>query len=1006
MTIPHRDSGADVTDSHAGVDRRQFLKVLGVSGAGTAALSGCSTDRVAKLVPYMVQSEQQVPGVATWYASTCTECASGCGLHVKTREARAIKLEGNPDHPVNAGALCSRGQAGLQALYHPDRIGTPLARNATGSFDEITWDDAIARLAARLGAATGRAVAINGYGPSTFTTLLGAMMTAVGGRMVRWEPFGREAERAANRQVFGRDELATHDFATAQYIVSFGADFLETWGPVVAQQRGFAASHGFHDHTMAKHVYVGPRMNLTGANADEWLDVPAGTEGQVALCFARAAAAHHGTAVGDLSAYTPEAVAAATGLDAARLARLADEFAAASPSLAVAGGIAAQHRGAIDLCQAVNLANAAAGNIGRTVHFGTAQPATDGYGAIQEAFGAMGRGEIAMVLVHEANPLYALPKAGNFAEAFGRVGFKVSTANVMDETAAQCDLILPNLHALERWDDLEARPGVRGLLQPVMEPVRPGMHTGDVLLRVARAVGGPLAAFAAESYEAHLRAAWGGEAAMREALGRGGDWSQAPAPASASLAGTGTVSATPPAFDGDGEFTLLPFPSSMYHDGRGSNKPWLLENPDPVTKITWQSWVELHPATAERVDVREGEIVEVVSPHGTVRAQVCIYPGIREDTVAMPLGLGHTEYGRYAKDRGVNVLDLLGATDGQGFLPYAATKVSLRKTGDYRQVAKTEGNPRQLGRGIIEAMPLAHAAAGMTPKESMTAAGHPPHEVNTARELEAIDGWYGVQQERWALGDYARDATPKWGMAVDLSRCTGCSACVTACYAENNIATVGEEQIFKGREMSWMRIERYWEGGHDGEPLEARFAPVMCQHCDNAPCEPVCPVYAAYHTPDGLNGQVYNRCVGTRYCSNNCPYKVRYYNWLKYNETAWPEPLHLQLNPEVTVRARGVMEKCTFCVQRIRGAQHQSKLTGQPLRDGDIVTACAQACPSGALSFGNVKDPDAEVVRWKQDHRGYHMLELTNVRPSVTYLAKVLHREADTHAAPAGAGEH
>ena len=230
-----------------------------------------------------------------------------------------------------------------------------------------------------------------------------------------------------------------------------------------------------------------------------------------------------------------------------------------------------------------------------------------------------------------------------------------------------------------------------------------------------------------------------------------------------------------------------------------------------------------------------------------------------------------------------------------------------------------------LGRGIIEAMPLAYAAKGMTPKEAYSAAGHAEHEVNTPKETEAIDGWYEAQKERWKLGNYADDATPKWGMAVDLSRCTGCSACVTACYAENNIPTVGEEQIFKGREMSWMRIERYWEGGTDGEKLEARFAPVMCQHCDNAPCEPVCPVYAAYHTPDGLNGQVYNRCVGTRYCSNNCPFKVRYFNWLKYNETAWPAPLNLQLNPEVTTRARGVMEKCTFCVQRIRHKQNISK---------------------------------------------------------------------------------
>jgi molybdopterin-containing oxidoreductase family iron-sulfur binding subunit len=1016
MTMRTDEPHAPEVDSPNGVDRRQFLKVLGVSGAGAAALTGCSTDRITKLVPYMIQSEQQVPGIPTIYASTCAECSSGCGLRVTTREGRAIKLEGNPDNPINAGTLCSRGQAGLQALYNPDRIGAPLARNAAGGFDEITWDDAIARLAAKLSTANGRVAAINGSGPSTFTTLLDDMMTSLGGRAVSWQAFARDAESRANERTFGRSDLPHYDFGAAQYIVSFGADFLETWGTAVEQQRGFAAAHGFHDGTMAKHVYVGPRMNLTGANADDWFDVPAGTEAPVALCLARAAAEKNGSPLAsELAAHTAAAAAAATGLPEERIAALAEAFAAAGPSLAVAGGIAAQHRGAIDLCHAVNLANAAAGNLGRTVVFGTGPAAAGGYAAAQEVFGAMGRGELAVVLVHDANPLYALPQAGGFADAFGKVAFKVSTANVLDETAMASDLVLPDLHALERWDDRQPRAGVHGLMQPVMEPVKPGRHTGDVLLAVAKAVGGALAGFSAPDFESHLRGVWSGiattagatdaEAYWRESLQHGGRYQAATVDDAAVVAGVTAPAPTLPTFDGDGEFTFLPYPSSMYHDGRGANKPWLLENPDPVTKITWQSWVELHPDTARRVDVREGEIVVLTSPHGAIRAQVYVYPGIRPDTVAMPLGLGHTAYGRYAAGRGVNALDLLGATDGQGFLPYVATRVSITKTHDYRQVAKTEGTTRQLGRGIIEAMPLVHAAAGMTPEQSMTAAGHPPHEVNTEAEREAIDGWYEAQTARTKLGDYARDELPKWGMAVDLSRCTGCSACVTACYAENNIATVGEEQIFRGREMSWMRIERYWEGGEDGEPLEARFAPVMCQHCDNAPCEPVCPVYASYHTADGLNGQVYNRCVGTRYCSNNCPFKVRYFNWLKYNESAWPEPLNLQLNPEVTTRARGVMEKCTFCVQRIRAAQHVARLDDRALRDGDVVTACQQACPSGAIAFGNVKDPEATVVKWKRDPRGYTMLEETNVMPAVTYLAKVRAVAPVDHGAPAAAGE-
>ena len=982
-----------------GVDRRQFLKVLGVAGGGAVALTGCSTARVEKLVPYLVQSEDQVPGIPTWYASTCAECSSGCGLHVKTREGRPIKLEGNPDHPVNAGTLCSRGQAGLQALYNPDRLTGPMARNAAGGWDLIKWDDAIARLAAKLGAAHGELAVINGYGASTFSTMLTKWTAALGGFITNFEPFSREAERLANQKTWGRTDLPVFDFSAARYIVSFGADFLETWGSVVEQQRGYATSHGFNDGAMSRAVFVGPRMSLTAANADEWLNVPAGSEALVALAMAYVIAEEkkHPLAK-SLEAYMPATVAKDTGLTADQLHKLARAFVASGSSLAVAGGVGAQHRGAIELCAAVNTLNDVAGNIGKTVKFGSALSISEGYGGIRGLFDRMAKGEFLVALVHDANPLFTLPKSGKFAEAFAKVAFKVSTAAVLDETAAACDLILPNLHSLERWDDLNPRGGVTGMMQPVIEPVRGGMHTGDVLLKTSKIVGGTVTSFDAPSFEAHLKGEWqknlkGADAAtaLRDALGRGGVFAATTThdqPKSSSSAPTYTK----PTFDGTGDYIFMPYPSMQYHDGRGANKPWLLENPDPITKITWQSWVEIHPDTAAKLDVREGEIVELSSPHGKLRAQVYVYAGVRPEVIAMPLGLGHTEYGRYAKDRGSNALDLLGASDGQGFLPYVATKVSVARTGDYHKVARVDGNPRQLGRGIIQSMPVAYAAKGMTPEESYKAAGLPTEEPNTELEKTALEGWHEAQVEASKQGNYV-EGLPKWGLAVDLSRCTGCSACVTACYAENNIPTVGEEQVFRRREMSWLRIERYWEGGTGTEPLQARFSPVMCQHCDNAPCEPVCPVYAAYHTPDGLNGQVYNRCVGTRYCSNNCPFKVRYFNWLKYNETAWPEPLNLQLNPDVVTRVRGVMEKCTFCIQRIRGAQHTARLEDRDVRDGEIVTACAQSCPSGAIKFGNVKDKTAEVVKWKQNHRGYRMLEETNVSPAVTYLAKVLNIE-------------
>ncbi|HWA57405.1 MAG TPA: molybdopterin-dependent oxidoreductase [Gemmatimonadales bacterium] len=986
------------------INRRGFLKVLGVTGAGAAVVSGCSTSKVEKLIPYLVQSEDQVPGIPTWYASTCTECAAGCGLHVKTREGRAIKLEGNPHHPVNAGRLCSHGQSALQGLYNPGRVKGPMARQADGSLKEITWDEAIALLAGKLQGAAGKVAVISGAGRGTFSDLLAAWTAAQGGQLVRYQPFAFEAIRAASQQVFGLSEVPAYDFAAAKYIVSFGADFLESWVSPVEHQRGFAESHGFSNGEMAKHVWFAPRMSLTGLNADEWHAPRPGSEAAIALAMANVLLAERSGNPADanglrgaLAAWTPEKAQEATGVGAEIIRRVAREFASAQPSLAVAGGVGNQHRGAAELCAAVNLLNYIAGNVGRTVKYGADLDTGDGYAALLALVEAIDKGGAQVVIVHDANPAYSLPKAAGFEAKFKKAPFKVSTSLYLDETAALCDLLLPDHHALERWDDLRPRKGVNSLLQPVMEPVFKTMATGDVLLKVSQKAGGSLAPFNATSWEAHLKAQWAknvaGEAGWRDALAKGGLYGEAPVTPVKLAAGAGQVSYTAPAFDGeagDAGFWLAPAASVM-GDGRFTNRPLLLELSDPVTKITWHSWVEMHPETAQRLDVREGEIVVLTSPAGSIEAPVYIYPGIHPDVLGVPLGWGHTSYGEFATGRGANPLDLLDAKPAGSFLAYFGTRVTVGKTRKFHKVGKTEGNTRQLGRGIADAMTLDQAKKGLTPALAAKEEGHEEHEVNTEREVEAIKGFRESQLEKRKHGAYAAADLPMWGMTIDLSRCTGCSACVTACYVENNIPQVGYDDILRGREMTWMRIERYWEGGEHGEPLEARFVPMLCQHCDNAPCEPVCPVYAAYHTPDGLNGQVYNRCVGTRYCANNCPYKVRYFNWYAYNKKAFPEPLNLALNPDVTVRARGVMEKCTFCVQRIRGAQHQARLEDRKLADGDVVTACAQACPSNAIVFGDTQDPASRVSQVREDHRGYHILEDLNVRPAVTYLAKVLH---------------
>lgn len=986
------------------MDRRRFLTVLGVTGAGAAAVSGCSTDRIEKLVPYLVQSEDQVPGIPTWYASTCTECPAGCGLHVKTREGRAVKLEGNPDHPVNGGKLCAQGQSALQGLYNPGRLKGPMARQTDGSFKDVTWDEAIATLAQKLSGANGKLAVVSGAGRGTFSDFLKAWTDAQGGRLVRYQPFSQEPIRAANQQVFGTPELPRYDFARARYILSFGADFLDTgWLSPVETQRGFAEAHGFAGGEMAKHVMFAPRMSLTGMNADEWHAPKPGSEAAIALAMAHVLLAERSGNPSDanglrglLAPYTPEKAQQESGVDSEVIRRIAREFASAKPGLAVAGGIASQHRAATETAAAVNLLNYIAGNVGETVRFGADLDGGDGYGPTLALLEWLDQGGVQVAIVHESNPAYSLPKAAGFEARFRKVPFKVSTSLYLDETARLCDLLLPNHHALERWDDARPRKGVNGLMQPVMEPVFKTMPTGDVLLKASQKAGGSLAQFSAPSWEAYLKAQWArtvaGDTAWREALARGGVFGESPVTPMRLAATASQVSYTAPSFDGDAGadsyyFAAVP---SVLGDGRFANRPWLLELSDPVTRITWHSWVEVHPELARRMDVQDGEILRIDSPHGSIEAPAYLYPGIHPDVVAVPLGLGHTSYGEFGSGRGVNALDLLDAKDGKGFLPYFSTRVTLTKTGRWKQLAKTEGTTRQLGRGIADAMTYAQAKQGLTPALARKAEGHEEHEPNQ-REAEAIKGFHDSQVEQRKHGDYANQH-PMWGMVIDLARCTGCSACVTACYAENNIPFVGEAEILRSRQMTWMRIERYWEGGEAGEPLEARVVPMLCQQCDAAPCEPVCPVYASYHTADGLNGQVYNRCVGTRYCGNNCPYKVRYFNWYAYNKKAFPEPLNLQLNPDVTVRARGVMEKCTFCIQRIRGAQNQARLEDRELRDGDVVTACAQACPSEAIVFGNMLDPDSRVAKLQSGHRGYHILEDLNTRPAVTYLAKVLHR--------------
>ncbi len=1046
------------TESGAtGVKRRDFLKILGVTTAATAA-TGCSSDHVRKLIPYVTNPDNTVPGVSNYFASTCRECATSCGILVETRDGRAIKVEGNPNTELNRGALCAKGQSALQGLYNPDRFRQPMARK-NGALAPISWDEALQTLSTKLGEARSKgqaanAVFINRHEIGSFPAFLDNWLKDYGmPAHISYDADAPASAIAANKAAYGV-AWPTLDFDAASLVVSFGADFLDGWGPSVPLQLAWADARAKIEGA-PRAIYIGARRSLTGLNADSWIACKPGSELAI-IQFLR------GTKpVAD--------AAAASDVSAATLDALKKEITSAKRSLLLAGGNGAD---STQVATEVAEYNKSLGNVGITIKPGSPlgiYERLDVTAALYNVADRMNAGALPLLFVRGANPVHTLPKSVKFAEGLAKVGFKVSFTNVPDETTELADLILPDHHSLESWGDAEPTPNTLHLQQPSMEPVFSSRATADVLMDLAKKDTALASKYALKDYRSWLVGRFpGGQGAQTLALAKGVATASSLRAADRGAADLGRKAVA--GFAGAGDFHLVINPSPTLGTGSGANKPWLMELPDPVSKIAWQSWVEMHPMACKKLGVERGDLVTIETAAGKLTLPVYNYLGIRPDTIAVSLGLGHKSqggrkydpdsdrkvpfhsgYGRYAEGVGFNAVDLVsGDTDAlSGAIAYTSMKAKVTKTGENTDLITTEGSARQHSRGIGQATTLAALVAGRTQKEGGHGAGeaaaeheggHGPkewggneHEYVGAAPHEFLPGLRSPvandaqgdlgDQDSKAKGMYSEKhwsgmARRRWAMTVDLSRCTGCSACVTACYSENNIPTVGASwqgralsptvwdtrpgaNILKGREMAWIRLERYFEGADDAENVfdpgfDTRFVPMMCQHCGNAPCEPVCPVYATYHSPDGLNVQVYNRCVGTRYCSNNCPYKVRYYNWFGYGEPgrrqyAFPEPMQMQLNPDVTVRGKGVMEKCTFCVQRIREAETRADLEHRPLQADEFTTACAQACPSKAITFGDAADPTWTVAKQVEDERAYHVFEVLNTYTAVVYLKKINH---------------
>ncbi|MGH7905665.1 MAG: molybdopterin dinucleotide binding domain-containing protein, partial [Candidatus Binataceae bacterium] len=668
-----------------------------------------------------------------------------------------------------------------------------------------------------------------------------------------------------------------------------------------------------------------------------------------------------------VAGYDPATVGDKTGVPAGTITRIAQIFGKSDGAVAMAGTEDKQtHIAAFIL-------NAVTGNIGKTVQFAEGQPAPE-LSSREEVDGlikAMHGKQIDVLMIAESNPIYSMPTAADFQGALRQVPFVIWAGGVPDETAARANLLLPLHHPLETWRDTAPRAGIRGLGQPVMVPVFESRELGDLMLSSAHAGGATAKQAPWENMMDAMSETWQQLATQAGVKGNPKDfWYQSlrdggiftEAKTSAVKLDTAVFKGAPGNIPSGAGLTLAAYPHMFLHDGRGADKPWLQEIPEPVAQVVWDSWAEIHPDTAKTLGISRNDVIELTTAQGKIEASALITEHVRAGIIAVPLGQGHSAYGRYAVGRGVNAFTVLPANS-------LSTAVTVRRTGRQDKLISPLFSEDMMGRNIVEAMSIEQLASGKAPPKKPLAPE--PYEMYT----------------------HFKYPTHMWGMTIDANACTGCSSCVAACYAENNLYVVGKEEVDRGRIMSWIRVERYVP--HKDKAAHAPqmyITPMLCQQCDQAPCEPVCPVFAAYHTQEGLNGQNYNRCVGTRYCENNCPYKVRRFNWVK---PEWPAPLNLQLNPDVTVRGAGVMEKCTFCMQRIVAAEINAMVQDRKVRDGEILTACQEACPTYAISFGDMNDKNSEMMRRRADNkmRPYYVLEEFNTLPAIAYLRDIYHEK-------------
>jgi MoCo/4Fe-4S cofactor protein with predicted Tat translocation signal len=944
-----------------GTTRRDFLALMGFTLAA-AGLSGCRAP-VQNAIPLLVGSDQIVPGVSNWYATTCRGCASSCSLLVKQRDGRPIKIEGNAESQIFGGGTCATGQATVLSLYDDERLRGPLWQGASAKWEEI--DSRVTESLRDAEAAKREIVLLSGTitSPSTRAIIDEWRARYPNFRHVEYDAISLSAMRAANKQSFGRAVVPHYRFNKARVIVGLEADFLGTWLSPVEFARQYAANRK-PEGPPSLHIQFESGMSVTGSNADLRVAIPPSQMEPVVVALLRHIAQKTGVS---------EITQDRDPIDSRKLDAVAAElWKHRGESLVIAG------TNNLSLQLAVNALNTALGNIGKTIDLAHPSLQRNGDDAAMAALvEKMERGQVHALFMLGVNPAYDYHQPERFLRGLEKVALSISFSDRRDETSSHAHAVCPDHHFLEAWGDAEAVESHFSLAQPLIAPLFGTRAAQESLLRwVGRDK---------PDYYGYLREFWQKSIFPRQrdiqdfqsfwerslqngvvvipattaavALKFHGDTKAA---VESILAGQKQTQAAPP---GD-HYELHLYESVALRDGRHANNPWLQELPDPISKTTWGNYAAVAPGMATKLVLKNGDIVRLKTETGQIELPAFIQPGQEPLTISVAMGYGRWRVGRAGQNVGVNAYHLVGAESGHRLSN--AKNVQIEKTGRTEKLASTQTHFSMEGRPIVLETSL--------------------EELHRDAEAAGTEAQATLWAER-LQGEHS------WGMAIDMNSCTGCSACVVACQAENNVPVVGKDQIERIRIMHWIRIDRYYSGTEDN-PLSVH-QPMMCQHCQNAPCETVCPVLATSTSSEGLNQQVYNRCIGTRYCANNCPYKVRRFNWYNYTENPqfdfnMESPLgRMVLNPDVAVRSRGVMEKCSMCVQRIQLAKNVALQGKRELADGEIQTACQQACPTQAIVFGDLKDPNSRVSQMQRSRRNYRVLDDVGTRPNVGYLKKV-----------------